>query len=150
MFLRWCAETGAQPIPATPETVVAYLAWMASMGRKSSTANRAVLSIGLMHEEMGHANPTKTLVVRAAAQDYRRRMGCAKTKKTALRKRDLLNIFQEMQKNNLSSALNTRDWSLISLGFSGTFRRSELAALKVSDVTFSDEGAIITRLPIAL
>jgi integrase len=41
------------------------------------------------------------------------------------------------------SLIETRNRSLILLGFAGAFRRSELAGLSVEDLSFRDEGLLV-------
>lgn len=56
----------------------------------------------------------------------------------ALTLKDLQSILQDLSNNESKKAL--RDRVLLLLGFGGGFRRSELAGLKLSDVTFTDFG----------
>lgn len=58
-----------------------------------------------------------------------------------MQKRDLARIFRET--DDPRHPLNTRDKAILLPGFSGAFRRSEIAAFDVSDVSFTDEGMIL-------
>jgi integrase len=60
-----------------------------------------------------------------------------------MQKRDLTKIISAMDENGLALALNVRDKAILLTGFSGAFRRSNLVALQVDDVTFTDEGVVI-------
>ena len=48
------------------------------------------------------------------------------------------------KKKALSTMACLRDRALLLLGFAGAFRRSELVALKVSDLVFTDGGLEVT------
>ena len=49
IFRTWCAERGADPLPATPETVAAFLASEAGRRVRPSTIGRRVAAIRYAH-----------------------------------------------------------------------------------------------------
>jgi integrase len=73
----------------------------------------------------------------------RRRLGVAQTRKQPISVREIGLMVDELP----PGLLGFRDRALITLGFAGGFRRSELVALDVADLTFVAEGleAVVRR-----
>src|SRR5271170_731972 len=56
-FTAWCRARAAGPIPASPETVTAFLAAQATAGARASTISRKAAAIRYAHRLAGHALP---------------------------------------------------------------------------------------------
>ncbi|WP_207461002.1 tyrosine-type recombinase/integrase [Azospirillum sp. SYSU D00513] len=65
LFVRWCAQTRKTALPASPETVVAFLAAAAADGRSPATCRRYRGSIAWWHAAGGFPNPCATTAVGA-------------------------------------------------------------------------------------
>jgi integrase len=81
--------------------------------------------------------PTRSSLVRTAMQGIRRRHGTAPRQAQAVRL-DTLRRLLEMTRGEGPAA--TRDRAVLLLGFAGGFRRSELAALQVTDLEVTEAG----------
>jgi len=118
--------------------VAAFLAWEAEKGAKASTIGRRCAAIKYAHKLAGHPVPTDDERVKATMRGIRRIVGTAPTRKapaTADLVRAMVGIAAE------TDGLKTkRDRALLTLGFSGAFRRSELVALDVADLLESEDG----------
>src|ERR1700747_1990505 len=65
-FTAWCAERNLPAIPATPETVAAFLAPEPARGIKPASIGRRVAAIRYAHKLAGHDDPpTSSEVVKA-------------------------------------------------------------------------------------
>jgi site-specific recombinase XerD len=135
-FAAWCATRGATPLPAHVGIVLAYLSWLASTGRKASTIGRRAAAIGHRHMLAGHEPPTSQEGARAVLRGIRRTIGAAKAGKTPVTA-DILTAMLRLCPPTLAGA---RDRALLALGFAGAFRRSELVALEVADLTEAPDG----------
>lgn len=143
LFTCWCNEHKQTPLPATVPTVVAYLASLASVNRKTTTMSRHLVSINLAHKAAGfEQSPTASLAVKEAMKGFRRLLGTKRTKKAPLRRDDLRRIFAAM--DDPAHPISVRDRALLLLGFSGAFRRSELVAIQAEDLAFASEGVTVT------
>jgi hypothetical protein len=80
LFSAWCAPRRVAAIPASPETVAAFLAAEAARGIKPSSIGRRIAAIRYAHKLAGHDNPpTNSEIVKATARGIRRSIGaCAK------------------------------------------------------------------------
>jgi len=139
-FSEWCELQNVQAIPSNPETVAAYIASQMHRGRKAASIARSVAAISCAHETAGHLPPGKTKIVQNALASVRRTIGTAQTKKapaTADKIAAMLALCPDTVKGK-------RDRAILSLGFAGAFRRSELVALNVSDIQEMEGGAKVT------
>jgi site-specific recombinase XerD len=139
-FSLWCHARAAQPLPAHPGILAGYLSHLARTGRKASSIGRAVAAIADHHRQAGYEPPTKHEGVRAVMKGIRRTLGTAPERKaaaTAEHVRGMLACCPD-------SLIGLRDRALLALGFAGAFRRSELAALEVSDLAEVPDGYRVT------
>jgi hypothetical protein len=65
IFTAWCAEVGAAPPPATPETVAAFNDAMAAE-KAPATIRRYVSSIASFHRAAGFSAPSEAMEVKLA------------------------------------------------------------------------------------
>lgn len=139
-FQAWCDEKGLCALPTTPATVAVYLAALADQGRKPSTINKALTSIAHAHRAAGYewqkAHPAITKVM----SGIRRSLGVAPVQKAPVRDEELERLLLTLR----HGASGLRDRALLTLGWFGAFRRSELVSLHVRDVADTREGLIVT------
>lgn len=137
-FTAYCDEQGVESLPATAFTVADYIASLADVA-KVSTITRRLSSISKAHEMAGYDSPTHTVVVRTVMQGIRRAKGTMQVGKAALMTDDIKAMVDALPNN----ILGIRDRALLLLGFTGAFRRSELVALNMTDLTFSSNGLTV-------
>ncbi len=127
---------GVSALPALPETVAAYLAAEARTARPS-TIGRRVAAIRYAHKLAGLPTPTDAEAVKATVRGIRRTLGTAKGKKAAAVAPKVI----AMTSHAADGLAGMRDRALLLVGFGGAFRRSELVALNVEDVTLNPTKA---------
>ena len=135
-FNAWCAEQNVSALPAAPQTIALYLAARADAGRKVATLALALTAISQAHQIAGHASPCRNALVRETWKGVRRRLGVAPNQKHPICAKDIRRMIDVLP----PGLAGLRDRVLITLGFAGGFRRSELVALDAVDVTFVAEG----------
>ncbi|HEU0218939.1 MAG TPA: site-specific integrase [Stellaceae bacterium] len=136
-FAIWCHARGATPLPAAPGMIAAYLAALATEGRRASTIGRKCAAIGHRHKLAGiDPLPTAAEGVRATLRGIRRTIGTATVPK-APATADLIGKMLDLCPD---SVIGKRDRALLAFGFAGAFRRSELCALDVADLTEAPDG----------
>lgn len=139
-FIEWTAWRGLASLPAEPTTVALYLAALAEDGKRPSTIERRRAAIAFAHKEHGEISPTHHAIVDEVIAGIRRELGAAQQGKTPAVTADIRAMVA-----GLSGDLRgTRDRALLLLGFAGAFRRSELVALDVEDISESEEGLLVT------
>jgi len=132
-------EAWGGTIPASPETVAAYLADLSST-HKTATIVRRVTALSKAHEAIGTSNPTKSEIVRATMRGIKRTIGTASREAKPVLREDLFQMLECMG----DSTKEKRDKAILLLGFAGAFRRSELIGLDVADIEHVRQGIIVT------
>ena len=135
IYERWCAERGLRALPASPETIAAFVDAMAEL-RAPATVRRYVTSLAIVHRIVGCANAAKSEPVRLALKRMHRkkgrRQGQARGLTWPLRNR-LLDAAGER-------LIDHRNRALLAVAYDTLLRRSELSALQVADLFEEMDG----------
>lgn len=138
-FCAWCESHALAPLPASPETVAAYIAECA--GRlKVGSIQRRLNAIAEAHKATGLESPTTAGMVRNTLKGIRRTLGTASAPKTPTLTDDIRAMVDACD----AGLIGARDRALILLGFAGAFRRSELVGLDIDDCAFGKDGLTVT------
>jgi site-specific recombinase XerD len=140
-FNAWCEQHGLEPLPASVETVAAYLTALADAGQKVSAIGVERAAIGAAHRLAGYDDPTRTEVIRALWQGITRQKGMPPKKKAPVTRDELRAMVEALP----ASLTGQRDRALLLLGFAGAFRRSELVAVDVDDIHINAEAKITIK-----
>lgn len=138
-FEQWCAVQGLPSMPASPAAVAVYLTHLADRGRKVATIERALTGIVHAHRARGVDWPRAHPAIANVMAGIRRRVGTAPAQKAPVVDELLAAMLATLDED----LRGLRDRALLTLGWSGAFRRSELVALTVADVGRSSEGLIV-------
>jgi site-specific recombinase XerD len=138
-FEDWCLAAGRVPLPATAQTVAAYLSYLATARQlKATTADAHLTAIKAVHRASGHVPPdglaARKVVVAAQRREARRGGRYGPRRALPVMARDLPAIVGACDPG---TAAGLRDRAVVLLGFALLARRSELAALNISDVTLA-------------
>lgn len=136
-FQDWCAARGRPSLPASPATVANFASMLADGGKRVPTIARKMAAIRFFHRGAGQDNPTDHAGVAAILKGIRRTVGIAPRQKAPATADLIHQMLAYVPKDTLQGH---RDRALILLGFAGAFRRSELVAIKVEDLTFNEQG----------
>lgn len=138
-FVAWCTLRGVVPLPATAATLAVYVAWLADNGRRPSTIGRALAGIGAAHRAVGAEWAGGAHAVRAVMAGIRNRLGVAAAAKAPVEEAELRGILAACG----AGLGGLRDRALITLGWFGAMRRSEIVALDVADARFVRDGLVV-------
>jgi site-specific recombinase XerD len=128
-------------LPASPETVAAFLSAGADEGRKVATLEQRIAAIRWAHEAAGQESPTASKLVRSTMQGIRREQGTAPNRKAPATVDRLAAMVSHADPATLKGL---RDRALLLFGFASAMRRSELVALELEDVEQTDRGLLVT------
>ena len=135
-FFAWCLTKGVSTaFPTSPEVLAAYVASLADSGAAPATVEQILAAIAAAHRAEGIPSPTETLLVKKTRKGYRREHGAAPKKKDAATVEVVRMLLAATVRDD--SPKNIRDAAIISLGFAGAFRRSELSALDIADLKWT-------------
>ncbi|MFO0710892.1 MAG: site-specific integrase [Sandaracinus sp.] len=139
-FETWCRGLGLDAMPALPGTVAIYIAACADEGLRPATISQGMSAITAAHRARALPSPCAHPQVLEVWFGITRRLGLASAQKAPLATDEL----RAMIMTTSDGLLGARDRALLTVGFAGGFRRSELVALEVADVAFVHEGVEVT------
>lgn len=143
VFSAWCAGQGRETLPATPETVSAFVDAMAE-SRAPATVRRYCASIAAMHRAADLASPTGMQPVRLALRRMVRAKGGRQRQAEPLNRPALDRMLAMAGQGDAPKPIDLRDAALAAVAYDTLLRRSELVSLYIEDLApGSDEGATI-------
>lgn len=138
MFERWCAARALSAPSADDAGIAVYLAWMADDGYAPASIERAWQGI-IAHMRTYDPSWQKGKLSAQVLRGIRR----TSTHKTHAKRSLVADDVGRLLQHCGEGLLGVRNRALLLVGFAGGFRRSELAALDIGDLAFSEEGVRI-------
>ncbi len=155
-FERWATANGQVVLPASALVVAAYLTGAAEErkadGRpafSSASLSRWASSINQVHTAAGFAAPGRSEVVRRALSGVRRTRKTPPKRRSPLLLADVRTLLAAMRPSMggwPAGMAAHRDAALLLMGFAGAHRRSELTALRISDVAVHPADGLHVRV----
>ena len=139
-FALFCAQNGFKSLPSEPKVVSLYLTHLSTKDVKMSTLKRRLVSIAVIHKLKGHYLDTKHPIIIENIMGIKRRKGSIQKGKKPLLINSLKILINVIDEYNKEDIIKLRDRSIILMGFSGGFRRSEIVSLNYDDLDFVTEG----------
>lgn len=140
-FTNWCRQEARQAMPASPETVAAFVDAMAA-SKAPASVRRYVASIASFHRAAEVANPCETQTVKLAQRRMHNAKGRAQLQASPLNEgavRRLLDARGSGSKRG-NPMLDLRNRALLVVGYVTLCREGELVALRVDDLTVEADG----------
>jgi len=141
-FSAFCAKNALPSMPTEPKILSLYLTHLSATS-KFSTLKRRIASISVIHKIKGHYLDTKHPIIMENLHGIKRVKGSNQKAKKPILINDLKTIINVIDKVKQSENRKLRDRTIILIGFSGGFRRSELVNIEYDDVEFVSEGVKI-------
>jgi integrase len=153
-FTAWCGDKGLASLPAAPEAVAVWMSALAvgEGGRKPlarASINQALSAVIFYHRDAGHSFDRKhRIIARTWAGISRTKAQTDIVRKAKpLLATDLRDIVERLKPNK---PIDGRNGALLTLGWAGALRRSELVGLDwlmpgdgTGFVTIDDRGIVI-------
>ncbi|CAM4042011.1 tyrosine-type recombinase/integrase [Rahnella bruchi] len=144
---RWSAENRRQFLPMLPADLRDYLNWLQENGRASSTVSTHGSLISMLHRNAGLTPPnTSPLVFRAVKRINRVAVVTGERTGQAVpfRLENLLELDALWSDSKLLR--QKRDLAFLHVAYSTLLRISELARLRVRDISRASDGRIILNV----
>jgi len=138
-FSIFCAKHGLKSLPSEPKIVSIYITNLSKLS-KISTLRRRLVSISMVHKLKGHYLDTKHPIIVENLMGIKRLKGTIQKGKKPLLISHLKSIINIIDDKKISEIKKLRDKSIILIGFSGGFRRTELISIDHEDLEFVPEG----------
>lgn len=139
-FAAWCADHHLEPLPASVDTLAGFVTHLAETGKKVATIQRHCAAISKAHALRGVDSPTDDKKFKVLLEGISRVKGVRQKQAPAF---TLASFKRTIKSIDTQTLAGKRDKVILLLGFSGAFRRSEMAALNLEDLGFSEEGLIV-------
>lgn len=134
-FMTWCCEHSCTALPATADTVGAYLA-AKGQGYALSTLRRRVAAIARAHRMAGVPLDTRHPAIRETLRGIARTHGEPARRSAALTTADVRRLVSVCG----TDLAGLRDRALLLVCFAGALRRAELVGLNAEHVTRTPDG----------
>ncbi len=138
-WCAWCDQHGLSPLPAASRDVAAFLAAGRDQGQAGNTLRLRAAALRFLHRSAGLPSPTDSAAVAETLAGIRRDAPNPRKKRAAT-----LTLLRELLAPIPDDLRGLRDRALLLVGFAGALRRSELAAILVTDLARTDQGFELT------
>uniref|UniRef100_UPI003F49A006 tyrosine-type recombinase/integrase n=1 Tax=Streptosporangium sp. CA-235898 TaxID=3240073 RepID=UPI003F49A006 len=148
IYLRWATEAGRTPIPASAATLANYVAYLTATPTAKGTPHspasidRALGCILHVHKR-AHLPKPNTEDARLALRAYRKQQAKAGRRKKKSPPITIDRLRLMISALPADTAAGLRDRAALVLGFAMMGRRSEIAALDIGDLTFTENGVSV-------
>src|ERR1041385_587757 len=137
-FIAWCEQHGRDTLPATAQTLADYVSHLCDLDRAPSTIEQAIATIRVAHRQQGYKDQPDTQAALRILKTHKRDRVKAGNRKPPPVPTAALRAM--VDPTAPATPAGRGDRVLLILGFAMMARRSELAALRIDDVTFTDDG----------
>jgi site-specific recombinase XerD len=129
VFLGFCGSKAECPLPASPETVAAFVVHCKELGRKPATVRRYLSTIAVAHRVAKLLNPCSDEAVQLELKGLTNVLNSRQRQARALGWAEI-KTFLETAGESLPA---TRERALLCVAYDTMARRAELVALNVED-----------------
>jgi integrase len=135
VYTAWCSDAGLAPLPASPETIAAFIDAMGAQ-KAPATVRRYVSSVSTFHRAADVQNPCEAMAVKLALKRLHREKGRAQQQAAPVN--DVL--VARMLTVPGATLRDLRNRALVAVAYSTLCRRAELVALQREDLQVDEDG----------
>lgn len=137
VFTEWCASKGVEPMPATPETAIAFLVDQAKT-KATATIIRYLSSLKMIYKDKGMISPFEIAQVQRVFEGIKRTNGMAQEGMDAI-------DFDTIASADLGiSPRAIRDRAIVLFGMMTALRGTEICALDIEDLEFREYDVVVS------
>lgn len=150
IFAAWCREAGRTMLPATPETIAAFIDAQAET-KSRATVERYRSSIAALHRAAGLPNPCVDEIVRLAIKRMNRTKGRRQKQAEPLNRTSIDRMIAVKATERLHRRVSEgeqetplialRNTALVAVAYDTLLRRSELVSLEIGDLERGADGS---------
>jgi integrase len=144
IFAGWCEQEGRCAMPASPATVAGFLVSESKVGRSVNTLRRRLATISKAHKsQVESPTPTSSELVKSTFQGIERQRSEGPGKGASpIGPGHVLRMVQTTPR----TTTGLRDRAAVLLALTTGARRSELVALQVEDIDWTDPRGIVVLI----
>ena len=136
-FVDWCDEQNIEAFPITSATLRSYIEFM-KLTLRYSTIRRRISSLRRLNALLGYDDETQTEEIYLTIRRLKR--------EKLIEQRQAVGINQDLLIKMIAAQPETlagiRNRAILSLGYDFLARRSELVALRATDIQFTNDGTL--------
>ena len=150
IFAAWCREAGRTMLPATPETITAFIDGQGQT-KSRATVERYRSSIAALHRAAGLPNPCADEIVRLAVKRMNRAKGRRQKQAEPLNRTSIERMLTVKTPGRLHRRVTEakrevplialRNAALVAVAYDTLLRRSELVSLYIGDLHRGADGS---------
>ncbi|SFM05657.1 site-specific integrase [Methylorubrum salsuginis] len=150
IFAAWCGQAGRAMLPATPETVAAFIDAQGET-KARATIERYRSSIAALHRAAGLPNPCADEIVRLAVKRMNRAKGRRQKQAEPLNRTSIERMLEVKtpgrmhrrvtEGNREVPLIALRNTALVAVAYDTLLRRSELVSLYIGDLHRGADGS---------
>ncbi|MGF3024056.1 tyrosine-type recombinase/integrase [Methylobacterium aquaticum] len=150
IFAAWCRENDRTMLPATPETIAAFIDAQADI-KSRATVERYRSSIAALHRAAGLHNPCADEIVRLAIKRMNRTKGRRQKQAEPLNRTSIDRMLAAKTTERLhrrvaegeqgAPLIALRNTALVAVAYDTLLRRSELVSLEIGDLERGADGS---------
>lgn len=156
-FASFCDEHVLEALPAHPESVRWYVAWMSTQIDEwglprfaTSTIRQHLAGVANRHLRDGYLDPTGHRAVNDLVRGLAKLRAVQPVRKRPLLRDDVVRIIAGMDHDSYPNGVSaTRDAIALWLGFAGALRRSEAAALRMNQLELHPQDGVHMRIGVS-
>ena len=141
-YAAWCDQHGHALTPLPVASLMLYIAELAP-GKKYATIQRHVASISRMHRLANAESPTASSQFTTYLKGIRRTIRTDQQLRPKQAPAFTVEAFTQAVDSLAATPTGRRDKAILLLGFTGAFRRGELSALDIDQLSIDTEGMVI-------
>ena len=135
-FINYCEKQNLDPLPCTPSSLATYIFHLSNQNLKSASIRLAAVSVAAIHRFNRMNDPSKDPDVILELRRMFRKLGRYQNQAAAINKEALESLIGATDQN----LRGYRDRALLLTAYESLCRRSELAALRVEDISNVKNG----------
>lgn len=150
-FCKFCRKEKRNPLSVSADDVVEFLISISTYPNQitasklsMSTISLYVSAINSKFNQCGQTSPAQHPKVKSVLRGLHREKGKVPRRVKALREYQIKNILSQCDQLKLKpqkAMISVRDAAIISIGFAGALRRSEICNIKVDDIEIVHPGS---------
>lgn len=153
-FESFCETHSLEPLPAHPESVRWYVAWMSTQVDEwgsprfaTATIRQYLAGVASRHVRDGYLDPTGHRAVADLVRGLAKLRAVRPRRKRPLLRDDVVRIIAAMDHDAYPDGVSAaRDAAALWLGFAGAMRRSEAASLRLKSLELHPQDGIHVRV----
>lgn len=141
IFESWCDDQEKISLPSSTETLVSFIDFQSKI-KKVASVKRYLTTIATAHKVAGFKNPVQNEFIRLSVRRMSRKNGTRQKQAKGFNWPQIHLALKTLD----DSPRSLLDKTLVCISYDTLCRRSETVAIRVEDISFSDDGSATVNI----